>query len=242
MTPKLLIEIVVLFTGLFVAGTLACLPLYHWRLKRFLASRLWIKIYWWWAIFAVFVLVLYVGWPAALLVVCLLLIQAGREWRHHHTELLPLPTGYTLLFAVALLGLVRLALLPPALFVPGLIAICFASVLSDVGAFFAGSYAGRHPLPDWINPGKSWEGVAGQLVGAIVGLALVAALPEIGFSWPLALGVGLASAAGDLLNSVAKRQLGIKDWSQAIPGHGGVLDRFSSLSFALAVGYIILVI
>ena len=118
-----------------------------------------------------------------------------------------------------------------------LISICFASVLSDVFAFFAGTYVGKHHLPSFINERKSYEGVVGQIIGAVIGLSVVSLLPRIGFSWPLALGIGFASAVGDIVNSIVKRARNMKDWGDTIPGHGGVLDRFSSLSFAIAAGY-----
>lgn len=242
MTLKLLIEISALFASLFIVGSLACLPLYHWNLSRFFASRLWVKIYWWLPIFGVFIALLYGGWPVACLVVAGLLIQTVREWwRQWQQAGKPrlLATGYLLLFSAALIQLVSLSLQSQHAHIITLISICFASVLSDVLAFFAGSYMGQHKLPSWINPHKSYEGVMGQIVGAVIGLALVALTPEINFSWLLALGVGVASAFGDLLNSVTKRQLAIKDWGQTIPGHGGILDRFSSLSFALAIGYVL---
>lgn len=111
------------------------------------------------------------------------------------------------------------------------LALWFMSVLSDVAAFFAGSYAGRHKLPAILNNQKSWEGVAGQFVGAALAFGL---LGLAGWDVPayFILTVGVGSALGDLANSYVKRRLGIKEWSNRIPGHGGYLDRFASLAGA----------
>ncbi len=241
MTFKLFLEITSLMIGLFMLGSLACLPLYKWNLRAFYRSKLWVKVYWWWPIYSVLVFVLYFGWPVAVLVAGLLTMQAVREWHHKKAYRLVVPTVYLCLFILAITQLISITLLPNRWEI-GLISIGLASVLSDICAFFAGSYSGNHPLPAWINKRKSWEGVFGQIIGAFLGLGMAALTPEIGFSWTLAVVVGVASAGGDILNSVAKRQLSIKDWSQFIPGHGGALDRFSSLSFALAAGYIVLLI
>ena len=177
------------------------------------------------------------GW-AAWLVAAGLLIQAGRELVHAKAWRKPWVVIYVSLFTIALLHLGLYFYGSAAEHVAvALVTICFASVLSDVFAFFGGSYFGKHPLPDFINARKSYEGIVGQLIGAIVGVAAVSLLPGISFAWRLGFIIGVASAIGDLINSIAKRQLGIKDWGNAIPGHGGVLDRFSSLSFALAAGY-----
>jgi phosphatidate cytidylyltransferase len=110
--------------------------------------------------------------------------------------------------------------------------------LSDVAAFTCGKIfgaRGRHPLRSKISPGKTWE-------GAIGGLAVAMALPWImRFSLPrfgplqlilTGLIVGVGGQLGDLAVSVIKRDLGQKDMGTAIPGHGGILDRIDSLSFA----------
>ena len=120
---------------------------------------------------------------------------------------------------------------------------------ADIGAYFVGRALGRHKLAPRVSPGKTWEGVAGGLA--------VTTLLAIGFaSWQglgLAGGlllllatalVTLASVLGDLLESMLKRHRGIKDSSQLLPGHGGVLDRVDSLTaavplFALLSGWLL---
>ena len=237
MTSEALFAISTLFLGLFLLGTLACLPLYGMNFRLLRESSLWTKIIWWWPIFAIFVLSLYAEtWGAAVLTA--LLISAGLvEYIRRRGFSTVTASAYFLFYVVAASHLVAIWLRLPEIAVPTLIVICFASVLSDVCAFFLGNYVGRHHLPDFLNAKKTWEGVAGQLIGAFIGAAFVAFVIPVDNLWGLALVIGVASAVGDLFNSAAKRKLNIKDWGQAIPGHGGFLDRFSSLSAAIAASY-----
>jgi CDP-diglyceride synthetase len=237
MTYNLFLRATALFCSLFLVGSLLCLPLFRFNLRAFFASRLWVKVVWWWPIYVGFVLALWGGFDVSAGIISLLIIQG---WRESHRYFRPLSSG-----AFAYFILVSLALAHTPVFfvglgaaaVPALLTICFCSALSDVVAFFFGSFIGRHPLPVQLNAGKSWEGVLGQILGSFLGYGLVASALGIALGWPLALVVGLASATGDLINSLVKRRLSIKDWGQSLPGHGGILDRFSSLSIALAAGY-----
>jgi phosphatidate cytidylyltransferase len=109
---------------------------------------------------------------------------------------------------------------------------------ADIGAYFAGRAFGRHKLAPRVSPGKSWEGVMGGVV-ATAGLAVVYVLWQgldatgLVVLMLATLLVTLASVLGDLLESMLKRQRGIKDASNLLPGHGGVLDRIDSLTAAL---------
>lgn len=112
--------------------------------------------------------------------------------------------------------------------------LIFATGVTDVAGFVFGKMFGRHPLRSRISPHKTWEGALGAL-------AISVALPwMLRFSFPFfgpwqlvltGLIVGLGGQLGDLAFSVLKRDLGVKNWSAAIPGHGGVLDRIDSLIF-----------
>ena len=106
------------------------------------------------------------------------------------------------------------------------------TVCSDVGGYAAGVLFGKHPMAPSISPKKSWEGFAGSVVFCIVGGSLTVHL-LLDRSWVIgvALGVGVAVAAtvGDLMESLIKRDLGIKDMSNVLPGHGGIMDRLDSL-------------
>ena len=117
----------------------------------------------------------------------------------------------------------------------------------DTGAYFAGSLLGRRPFMHHISPKKTVEGVLGGLF--LSGLAGLIFVPTTGLvPWQgILLGVALAVAAqaGDLVESMVKRQTGVKDSGALVPGHGGILDRIDSLLFtaplaayaALLLGY-----
>jgi phosphatidate cytidylyltransferase len=106
--------------------------------------------------------------------------------------------------------------------------------LADSGAYFAGRRWGRNKLAPVISPGKTREGVYGGLLASMVFAAAAGAFYSHSLRWTLAcmlasLVAMLFSIAGDLLESLMKRQSGIKDSGHIIPGHGGILDRLDSL-------------
>ena len=106
------------------------------------------------------------------------------------------------------------------------------AVCSDVGGYAAGVLFGKHPMAPTISPKKSWEGFAGSVLLCVVAGSLTVHF-FLDHSWIIgvALGVGVAIAAtvGDLMESLIKRDLGIKDMSHILPGHGGIMDRLDSL-------------
>ncbi|MER7071222.1 phosphatidate cytidylyltransferase [Terrabacter sp. NPDC000476] len=117
------------------------------------------------------------------------------------------------------------------------------TVCSDVGGYAAGVLLGRHPMAPSISPKKSWEGFAGSVLLCVVGGSLTVHL-LLDHSWVIgiALGVGVAIAAtvGDLMESLIKRDLGIKDMSNVLPGHGGIMDRLDSLVVVAPVVWAVL--
>lgn len=110
-----------------------------------------------------------------------------------------------------------------------LLVLGISSAISDVTAFFFGNYFGKHKLPSFINPNKSWEGIFGQIIGAFVGVLLIKLFIVSTVSILLFLPIGIGSAIGDITNSYMKRKVNLISWSNFIPGHGGFIDRFSSL-------------
>lgn len=115
--------------------------------------------------------------------------------------------------------------------------------LNDIGAYFAGVRLGRTKLAPSISPAKSWEGFAGGALTALAGgLVFGAAFDWLGPQHGLALGglAALCAPAGDLIESLAKRELGIKDSSGLLPGHGGFLDRVDAIVLCAPVFYLYL--
>jgi phosphatidate cytidylyltransferase len=106
------------------------------------------------------------------------------------------------------------------------------TVGSDIGGFFAGVFLGRHQLVPSISPKKTWEGLAGSAITCMAIGALLLPLLLDGHIWQgLVLGAAVVCSAtlGDLIESMIKRDLGIKDMGRLLPEHGGVLDRLDSL-------------
>ena len=114
---------------------------------------------------------------------------------------------------------------------------------TDTAAYLLGRLAGRHKLAPAISPGKTWEGfVAGSLAGVF---ATWVTLYKTGFAdgWrSLVLGAAivLAATVGDLLQSLVKRDLGVKDTGKLLAGHGGVFDRVDSLLVAAPAAFYVL--
>ena len=110
--------------------------------------------------------------------------------------------------------------------------------LSDTGAYFVGCAFGKHKLAPLISPKKSVEGVFGGMAGAVIGMLIYCFVMDLAFGFTVnyvyAIIYGLFGSAvsvfGDLIFSAIKRQAGIKDYGNLIPGHGGILDRFDSMS------------
>ena len=108
--------------------------------------------------------------------------------------------------------------------------------IADSAAYFVGRAWGRRKLAPAISPGKSWEGAAGGVIGAAA-YAIICGFFIQGIAWApfLAAAVLLAmvSIVGDLFESAAKRQAGVKDSGTLLPGHGGILDRIDSATATL---------
>ena len=113
--------------------------------------------------------------------------------------------------------------------------------LNDTGAYCVGSLMGKHRLFERISPKKSWEGFGGGLLFALLASQVFAyLLPSYSaLQWiGLAIVVVVFGTWGDLIESLLKRQLGIKDSGHVLPGHGGMLDRFDSVLLAIPAAYI----
>ncbi len=116
-------------------------------------------------------------------------------------------------------------------------------VASDVGGYAVGVLAGKHPMAPTISPKKSWEGFAGSLLAGMITGALTLTLMLGGRWWEGALTGALlvvSATLGDLVESLIKRDLGIKDMGRLLPGHGGLMDRLDSMLPTAVVSYFVL--
>lgn len=171
--------------------------------------------------------------PAAFFWLLVVPFWLGKRWTMR-IPALGLLTGLVVILP-AWLALVQLRQLGGL----ALLAIMAPVWLADTAAYFSGRAFGRHKLAPAISPGKTWEGaIGGGLAVVIYGFVLSPQLPAV-LSWnvPLLFFVLVSMAAisivGDLFESLLKRQTGLKDSSNVLPGHGGVLDRIDSLTSTL---------
>lgn len=122
--------------------------------------------------------------------------------------------------------------------------------LSDTGAYFTGRAFGKHKLAPAISPNKTVEGVLGGFLGAVAGMMIYGLVLQFAFGftvnyiYAIIYGIigSLGSTFGDLCFSVIKRQTGLKDYGNLIPGHGGILDRFDSMMIVGPVTEILLIL
>jgi phosphatidate cytidylyltransferase len=119
------------------------------------------------------------------------------------------------------------------------------TVCSDAGGYFAGILIGRHPMAPSISPKKTWEGLGGSVVACLAGGAILLPWLLQGRLWQgLVLGAAAVGAAtlGDLVESMIKRDLRLKDMGSVLPGHGGILERLDSLLVMAPVVWLLLAI
>ncbi|MFT3889601.1 MAG: phosphatidate cytidylyltransferase [Arachnia sp.] len=114
---------------------------------------------------------------------------------------------------------------------------------SDTGAYAVGVLIGRHKMAPSISPGKTWEGFVGGVVfAALIGVLGIYFLLDTHWWVGLILGAlcSLGGTVGDLVESLIKRDAGLKDMSNFLPGHGGIMDRLDSMLVAVPVGWLVL--
>lgn len=121
------------------------------------------------------------------------------------------------------------------------LALATACAFADVAAFIVGKTFGRHQLAPTLSPNKTREGMAGSVAGAALGLAVFAPALAGPYGAPFVVSliplVALGSVWGDLLESAAKREAGVKDAGNWLPGFGGILDRIDSLLITVPLAY-----
>jgi len=178
----------------------------------------------------------YFGGPMALLVALALTVLGTIFWRMPGGSVgfvRDTSAGVFLIGYVPLLAGFAILLAQPEADGAGRVVTFFAvTVASDVGGYVAGVVFGKHPMAPTISPKKSWEGFAGSVL-ACIGAGIGAVVWLLDGNWWAGAIVGaiavLTATVGDLGESMIKRDLGIKDMSNLLPGHGGVMDRLDSL-------------
>lgn len=120
--------------------------------------------------------------------------------------------------------------------------VILMAVGNDTFGYIAGVLWGKHPMAPKISPKKTWEGFAGSMGGSLLIGSLLGAVMLSSPWWHvtvLAFFLVIVSALGDFAESMVKRELGVKDMGDLLPGHGGVMDRIDSILFAVPVGYVV---
>ncbi|WP_432878130.1 phosphatidate cytidylyltransferase [Kribbella sp. CA-245084] len=189
----------------------------------------------------------YFGGPMALLVALGLTVLGTIFWRMPGGSIgfvRDVSAGVFLIGYVPLLAGFAILLVQPDADGPGRVLTFFAVVVaSDVGGYVAGVLFGKHPMAPTISPKKSWEGFTGSAL-ACIGAGIAAVVFLLDGDWWVGAIVGavavLTATVGDLAESMIKRDLGIKDMSNLLPGHGGVMDRLDSLLATAPVVWLLL--
>ena len=188
----------------------------------------------------------YYGGPDVLIVILAATVLASILWRMPRGQAGFVrditATVFCLIYVPFLASFVAL-LLAPADGIRRVMTFIAVTIASDIGGYAVGVLVGRHPMAPAISPKKSWEGFAGSTMSCMaVGVLCVAVLLEGEWWVGLVLGAVAAVAAtlGDLAESLMKRDLGVKDMSALLPGHGGLMDRLDSLLAAVSVVWLVL--
>lgn len=185
----------------------------------------------------------------SLILICSLLIFILELFRNKESALANIGSA---LFALLYFGLFPAALILIREAFPGndqygaylILTLISAIWVCDTSAYFAGKSFGKHKLFERVSPKKTWEGAAAGFIGSILWFAAakIIVLDFFGWSDVIIMGVitGSIGQIGDLIESLIKRDLEIKDSSSLIPGHGGIFDRFDSLLATAPVIYLYL--
>lgn len=142
-----------------------------------------------------------------------------------------------------LFGAFAAMLVPPSDGVARVLTFLIGVVASDTGGYIAGVLKGKHPMAPSISPKKTWEGFSGSLVAGVVAGSLTLTLLLDGHVWQgvvFGVAIVLTATLGDLVESLMKRDLGIKDMGTLLPGHGGLMDRLDSLLPSAVVSFLLL--
>jgi len=179
---------------------------------------------------------------SALLWLLLVPLWLMRGWQLRNSLAMAL-LGWTVLIPTGL-AMIDLRASSPWLLL-GVMALVW---MADSAAYFTGRRFGKHKLAPSISPGKTWEGVAGAVIGVSLYVALAVWGSGLSQKYPLPIVILMSwlwvvlSVIGDLFESALKRQAGIKDSGTILPGHGGLLDRIDALTSTLPLAALVLLL
>ena len=185
---------------------------------------------------------LILGFGAALVVALVFRLAATVAPSYRDGLRTDMPQGLLVLGYLGILPSTAIALATTAEGPWWIISVMIAVVAIDTTAYAVGRAMGRNKLAPAISPGKTWEGLAGAtLAGMVAGGAVGVLLLGIGAGWGVVFGLAMVVTAtgGDLVESLIKRELGVKDMSTLLPGHGGVLDRLDSAMPSVALAWVL---
>jgi phosphatidate cytidylyltransferase len=197
---------------------------------------------------AAVLLATYAGGTEKLVVASLLLVVAAVAWGAVTDGLDTLAGMAASVFVacyVALLGGFAVLMVVPGDGPRRVAAFVATVVCSDTGGYAVGVLLGKHPMAPSVSPKKSWEGFGGSVAACALCGGLLFPLTLHAAWWQgvlFGLAIVVASTVGDLSESLIKRDLGIKDMGNLLPGHGGVMDRFDSLLLAAPVAWALLTV
>jgi phosphatidate cytidylyltransferase len=188
----------------------------------------------------------YYGGPDVLLMVLAATVLTTVVWRMpqgQHGFVRDITASVFCLVYVPFLASFVSLLLASADGVDRVLSFIAVTIASDIGGYAVGVLVGRHPMAPAISPKKSWEGFAGSVLTSMaVGVLCVVVL--LSGTWWVGLVLGaiaaVAATVGDLAESMMKRDLGVKDMSNVLPGHGGMMDRLDSLLATVPVVWLVL--
>lgn len=185
------------------------------------------------------------GWRTPGLIALLIAGMLQAIWDMEHERPMPVQNLALAAFGGVYLGWLGSTLVAVRMLERGANLVIFlygCVIVADTAAYFVGSRLGRRKMSPRVSPKKTWEGFAGGVLMTPIFGALAGLLPATSAVTPLhgailGLLISLVGPIGDLGESVMKRQAGVKDSSNLIPGHGGMLDRIDSVVVSFAVGY-----
>lgn len=232
---------------LFLLVVAAAILLGLWEMSKALAHQgTWLPTIPMWVGAVAMIAGAYYGGPDVLIVILAATVLASMLWRMsrgHPGFVRDVSAAVFCLIYLPFLASFVALLLAPSDGIRRVMTFIAVTIASDIGGFAVGVVFGRHPMAPLISPKKSWEGFVGSLAFCMAaGVACMVYLVDGEWWVGLVLGVVVAAAAtlGDLTESLIKRDLGIKDMSQVLPGHGGIMDRLDSLLATVSVVWLVL--